>query len=53
MVCIVDGSLSKVRGVGSVNITDNLTLNSSLLIPNLTCTIAVRYQTHQGSELGY
>ena len=39
MVRIADGSLSKVAGIGSVTITENLTLNSVLLVPNLTCNL--------------
>ena len=53
MVCIADGSLSKVVGVGSINITENMTLNFGLLVPNLTYSMDVQYQTHQGSELCY
>ena len=39
MVRIVDGSLSKVAGIGSVAITDDLILKSILFVPNLTCNL--------------
>ena len=39
MVRIADGSLSKVAGIGSVTITNDLTLKSVLLVPNLTCNL--------------
>ncbi|KAK0606654.1 hypothetical protein LWI29_002135 [Acer saccharum] len=39
MVLIADGSLSKVAGIGLVTITDDLTLKSMLLVPNLTCNL--------------
>ena len=36
---IVDGSLSKVAGIGSIIISNNLTLDFVLLVPNLDCDI--------------
>lgn len=36
---IVDGSLSKVIGTGSVKISKDLTLNSILLVPRLNCNL--------------
>ncbi|RVW38886.1 Retrovirus-related Pol polyprotein from transposon TNT 1-94 [Vitis vinifera] len=38
-VRIVDGSLSKVAGTGSVVLSRDLTLNSVLLVPNLDCNL--------------
>ena len=38
-VRIADGSLSKVTGTGSVVISENLTLHSVLLVPNLDCNL--------------
>ena len=39
MVRIVDGSLSKVTGTGSVVITKDLILKFVLLVPNLACNL--------------
>ena len=39
MVRIADGSLSKMAGIGSVAITDDLILKSVLFVPNLTCNL--------------
>ena len=38
-VRIVDGSLSKVAGTGSIEISKDLTLQSVLLVPNLDCNL--------------
>ena len=35
-VRIADGSLSKVMGIGTVRVTDSITLTSVLLVPNST-----------------
>lgn len=39
MVRIADGSFSKVAGIESVPITNDLTLRFMLLVPNLTCNL--------------
>ena len=39
IVHIVDGSLSKVVGIGSIVISKDLTRNSVLLVPNLDCNM--------------
>ena len=38
-VRIVDGSLSKVVGTGSIRVTNDLNLNSVLHVPNLDCNL--------------
>ena len=38
-VRIADGSLSKVVGTGSVVLSNDLTLNSVHLVPNLDCNL--------------
>ncbi|KAL5850211.1 hypothetical protein ACOSQ4_008224 [Xanthoceras sorbifolium] len=38
-VKIVDGSLSKVEGTGSITISPNLTLHHVLLVPSLDCSL--------------
>ena len=38
-VCIADGYFSKVFGIGSIIISENLTLESILLVPNLDCNL--------------
>ena len=38
-VKITDGSLSKVAGTGSITISEDLTLNSILHVPNLDCNL--------------
>ena len=39
MVCIADGSLSKVVGTGYVAISKDVTLDSVLLVPILDCNL--------------
>ena len=36
---IADGSLSKIADIGFVIISEDLTLNSALLVPNLECNL--------------
>ena len=38
-VWIVDGSLSKVAGTGSIRVTNDLNLNPILHVPNLECNL--------------
>ncbi|KAG2689059.1 hypothetical protein I3760_09G123000, partial [Carya illinoinensis] len=38
-VRIADGSLSKVAGTGSVRVSENITLDSVLLVPKLNCNL--------------
>ena len=38
-VCIVDGTLSSIAGKGFIPISKNLTLNSILHVPNLSCNL--------------
>ena len=38
-VRIVDGSLSKVTGIGSISLTKNLILSFALLVPKLDCNL--------------
>ena len=38
-VCIADGSLSSIARTGSVKISDTITLNSVLHVPNLSCNL--------------
>ena len=47
IVRIVDGSLSKVVGIGSVCISNQLTLNSVLFLPKLDCNLlSINKLTH-------